>query len=873
MKPSLQKLQRVFKLEADRGYDNRAVVGGIDRMLEHWTPEARHEGVPEDLIAYIESRFRDYNRLSEKSRAEALQGMWRRIQRSEESDLSSQPVEIEDHKEALPVSPPEPEPAGAPEITSDEAPPEATDSTIQAEAAPSIIAAPPEKAQTTEQAAHAAVIERFERKQREIQPTVEPAALNAPVTVLQGIGPRIAQNLSRLGLHTLRDMLYHFPRRYDDYSRLAPINRLQYGDKVTVIATVQQIKTRLIRNGTATLVEALVSDGSGALRVSWFNQVWRAKRLYEGSQIVLAGKVDQYLGRKVMTNPDVETLEEEQLSTNRIVPVYPLTEQVTQSWLRKQMNQVVSYWAPRTLDPLPEKMRREAELIPLPDALLQIHFPESHEALQAAQERLAFDEIFLLQSGVVRQKHAWQNRTAKTFTAEPEWLDEQVSRLPYQLTGAQQHALDDIKHDLASGKPMNRLIQGDVGSGQTVIAALAIAIVTSQGSQACMMAPTSLLAEQHYQTLLNLLTKEPPSADAGETPGAPILTENQVRLLIGSTPEAEKQEIRAGLADGAIKLVVGTHALIEDPVGFANLSLVIVDEQHRFGVDQRAALRLKGVNPHLMVMTATPIPRSLALTIYGDLDLTVMDEMPPGRQPVGTFILMPRERERAYSLIRSQIEQGRQTFIIYPLIEESENSEARAAVEEQKRLQSTIFPHLQVGLLHGRMRSEDKEAVMEAFRRGEFPILVSTTVIEVGVDIPNASVMLIEGANRFGLAQLHQLRGRVGRGADKSYCLLIPESQDEAENERLLVMTSTNDGFVLAERDLEQRGPGDFLGSRQSGFAELKMAKISDIHLIEKARRFAQALFETDPALTLPEHQLLASSLQQFWEENVGDIS
>ncbi len=353
----------------------------------------------------------------------------------------------------------------------------------------------------------------------------------------------------------------------------------------------------------------------------------------------------------------------------------------------------------------------------------------------------------------------------------------------------------------------------------------------------------------------------------------PPLKESEVRLLIGATPEAEKREIREGLANGSIKLVVGTHALIEDPVVFANLGLVIVDEQHRFGVEQRAALRQKGENPHLLVMTATPIPRSLALTVYGDLDLTVMDEMPPGRQPVSTHVLTPRERERAYALVRSQVQQGRQAFVIYPLIEESEASEARAAVAEQQRLQKEIFPDLSVGLLHGRLKPDEKEAAMQAFRDGGYQVLVSTTVIEVGVDIPNATVMLIEGANRFGLAQLHQLRGRVGRGADQSYCLLIPDQADEAENERLQVMVSTNDGFVLAEKDLEQRGPGQFLGTRQSGYEDLNMANLLDVRLIEKARRHAQALFEADPDLQQPENQLLAPTLQQFWGGGKGDIS
>jgi ATP-dependent DNA helicase RecG len=343
--------------------------------------------------------------------------------------------------------------------------------------------------------------------------------------------------------------------------------------------------------------------------------------------------------------------------------------------------------------------------------------------------------------------------------------------------------------------------------------------------------------------------------------------------MVGGTPEAEKREIRAGLSEGRIKLVIGTHALIEDPVSFADLQLTIVDEQHRFGVEQRATLRSKGENPHLMVMTATPIPRSLALTIYGDLDLSVMGEMPPGRMAVSTHVLTPRERERAYTLIRGQVQQSRQAFIIYPLVEESEKSESRAVVEEHPRLQEEIFPDLKLGLLHGRMKPDEKESVMTDFRNGVYHILVSTSVIEVGVDVPNATVMLIEGANRFGLAQLHQLRGRVGRGSDKAYCLLIPETPDEVENERLQVMAETNDGFVLAERDLEQRGPGQFLGTRQSGYTELNLANLTDVRLIEKARRCAKTLFKQDPDLSEPEHQLLAEALQRSWGDGKGDIS
>ncbi len=815
-------------------------------MVEPWEAEARVDGLPEDLIEAVDIRLRDYPRLSTSSRQEALQGLWRRIKHrlSETGQLVDQAEEPgPDAETAPPVETPQP----SAEATLPEPP-------LQVE--PPAPPPKPEPSDTAEQTAPETASETPVEA-----PTEPPAALNAPVTVISGIGPKLAETLGRLGLESLGDMLYFFPRRYDDYTQLMPINRLEYGEEVTVIASVKSINNRKVQNGKLSLTEVVVTDGSGALRVTWFNQPWLARRLRRDLQIVLSGKIEQYLGRKVMNNPEMELLDQQSLHTNRIVPVYPLTANITQRWLRKTMNQVVTYWAPRVADPLPNSLIRAAELLDLPNAILQCHFPDSWELLKSGRHRLAFDEIFLLQLGMLRQKQAWQERDARQFEVSAEWLAEQISRLPFTLTQAQIDALTDLRIDLASGQPMNRLLQGDVGSGKTIIAALGIAIVAHHQAQSALMAPTSILAEQHFQSLRHLLAEE-----------GGIIREEQIRLLIGSTPEPEKESIREGLASGEIKLVVGTHALIEDPVIFANLELVIVDEQHRFGVEQRAALRQKGESPHLLVMTATPIPRSLALTVYGDLDLSVMDEMPPGRQEVATYVLTPLERERAYSLIRSQVEEGHQAFIIYPLVEESDKSESKAAVEEYQRLQEEIFPELRLGLLHGRLRPDEKEEVMGRFRDGEDHILVSTSVVEVGVDIPNATVMLVEGANRFGLAQLHQFRGRVGRSSEKSYCLLIPESRDAVENERLAAMAETNDGFVLAERDLEQRGPGEFLGTRQSGYAGLQFANLANVRLIEKARHFAKAFFEQDPDFSLPEHQHLVTMLDRTWGDG-GDVS
>ncbi len=689
-----------------------------------------------------------------------------------------------------------------------------------------------------------------------------PIALNASLTVLAGVGPKHAAMLTRLGLNTLGDMLYNFPRRYEDYSKLKPIRDIFYGESLTVIGEVTTIASRQVRGKKMTLVEAVINDGTGGLRLTWYNRPWLVNQLKVGEGISVSGKVDQYLGRLEMKSPEWEPVEVENLHTNRIVPIYALTANVAQKWLRTLMRQVVTYWAPKLTDHLPESIRKAANLPELGPALLQAHFPDSDAKLQAARQRLAFDEIFFLQTGVLRQRRDWQSAPGRIFEVEDNWMDARLAGLPFALTNAQKKALADIRSDLKSGKPMNRLLQGDVGSGKTVVAALAAAMVNQGGAQAAIMAPTSILAEQHFRTFQNVL--------AGDN--GPLKPE-EIRLLVGDTPGSDKEDIKAGLASGAIKIAIGTHALIEDPVTFADLQYVVVDEQHRFGVEQRAALRSKGTNPHLLVMTATPIPRSLALTIYGDLDLSVMDELPPGRQTIPTYILPPVERERGYTIVRSQVKEGHQAFIIYPLVEETEKSELLAATQEHEHLQKEIFPELKLGLLHGRMKGEEKDAMMLAFREKTFDILVSTTVVEVGVDVPNATVMLIEGANRFGLAQLHQLRGRVGRSEAKSFCLLIPEHEDAAENERLKAMVETNDGFVLAERDLQQRGPGEFLGTRQAGYATtLKMASLSDIQLIEKARTQAQALFARDPELKDPENSLLAEALGRFWGGK-GDVS
>ncbi|MCW5876138.1 MAG: ATP-dependent DNA helicase RecG [Anaerolineales bacterium] len=826
MKASILKLKKFFRLEAERSYDNRAVVGGLPKALQNWQAEARAEGVGDELLTAIQTRLHNYAQLTPVERQKALIEVWRRV----EAELGPFPNNGKPaaprRPAAVPKAPPPPEPEA-----------KAKPATTRRRAAPA-------------------------------RPRVEgePAALDAPATVLYGVGDVNATRLEKLGIATLGDMLYHFPRRYEDYSQLSDIVSLLYGQHVTVMGTVKSLSNRPVKGGRRSIVEALVDDGTAALRVSWFNQPWMARNLSVGAQVVLSGQVDQYMGRLTMSSPEWELADKEQLHTNRIVPVYPLAADLGQRWLRGVMKRVVSYWAPRVPDPLPAALVATAEVRPLPEALLQVHFPDNPESLRAARTRLAFDELLLMQLAVLLQKAAWQGQTARRFAAADGWLEAQKVALPFALTAAQAAALDDLLRDLDSGRPMNRLLQGDVGSGKTVVAALCMALVAAQGAQAALMAPTSILAEQHYATLTRLLV-----SPGGLQPG-------ELRLIIGATPEAEKQEIRQGLGDGSIKVVVGTQALIQDPILFDQLELIVIDEQHRFGVGQRAKLRAKGDNPHLLVMTATPIPRSLSLTLYGDLDLSVIAELPPGRREVDTQLMLPGERGRAYDLIRREVAAGRQAFIVYPLIEgeedvDSEPDERKAAVVEEKRLKAEVFPDLKLGLLHGRMAADEKEKAMAALRDGKVQVLVCTTVVEVGVDVPNATVMLIEGADHFGLAQLHQLRGRVGRGGEQSYCILVPTGGHSAENERLKALLESNDGFMLAQKDLEQRGPGQFLGKQQSGFLDFRLASLTDARLIDKARRHAEDLLAGDPDLSQPAHAALAAAVKQYLSDGKGDLS
>lgn len=817
MPKPIDKLVNILKLEKETHYQDQAVIGGLGRYATTWLKDAQpHFGSQADpWVQEVAERLRTYSRLPDpKTRQEAMSVL----------------MDVLNDKPAAHFSAP-PRQEGKPR--------------------------------------HRRVSKSSTEPQKQSSSKRDRADLDSPISALHGIGAKRAERLARLDLHTIRDMLYFLPRRYDDYSQLKPINRLQYGEEITIIGKVQKAHVRKTRGG-GRLFKAMISDSTGSIEVTWFNQPYLAKKIKRGQQIVISGKVDEYLGRLCFNSPEWEPLTKELLHTARIVPVYSLTEGITSKWLRKLMEHTVSYWSKRLPDYLPTSVRQEEGVLDLETAITQAHFPDSQELLERARYRLAFDELFVLQIGLLHHKRQWRSEKGRPVLVDDPTLNSFVRTLPFQLTDAQQRVLDQVVADLRSPRPMNRLLQGDVGSGKTVIAAAAIALTAASGAQAALMAPTEILAEQHYKTLNRLLERTP-------------RIKPNVRLLTGSVTGEEREEIYAGLKEGDVNVVVGTHALIQGGVQFDDLALAVVDEQHRFGVRQREELRQKGrraglesYNPHLLVMTATPIPRSLQLTLWGHMDVSVIDEMPPGRKPIVTRMILPKERERAYAFVRSQIEKGRQVFIICPLVEASEKIEAKSAVEEHERLQRYVFPDLKLGLLHGRMKSEEKDNTMARFAQGELDILVATTVIEVGIDIPNATVMLIEGADRFGLAQLHQLRGRVGRGEHNSYCLLVSDTSSPEAQDRLKAVEGTNDGFELAQKDLEMRGPGEFLGTRQSGFSsaflKLELANLGDLRLVETAREAARRFFETDPELINPDSRLLAQRIEQLWQ-NEGGLS
>jgi ATP-dependent DNA helicase RecG len=678
--------------------------------------------------------------------------------------------------------------------------------------------------------------------------------LETEVQYVKGVGTKLAQVLSKLNLYTLGDLLFHLPRRYEDRRQFRKIAHARAGDAVTVsgkLVTVDNVKVRNL-----TLTKAYLDDGSGVLELVWYNQPYMKDTLNKlrNSQIVAYGVVKESPYGLQMETPEWEDLPDgadpdSLLSVNRIVPIYPLTEGIRQKRMRQILWNAVQH-AHLAPEILPRSVRERLGLMPIQQAIAQIHFPDSEQAIDPARQRLVFEEFFLMQLGVGMQRQRTRQERGIAMRIDADRLSEMLHRLvPFELTNAQKRVIHEIWSDMAQPHPMNRLLQGDVGSGKTIVAAAAILAAVDNQYQAAIMAPTEILAEQHYINLHRLF--QPLGIS--------------VELLVGRLTNKQRQQARERIATGRGMVAVGTHALIQEGVEFARLGLAIVDEQHRFGVLQRAALRDKGVMPHVLVMTATPIPRTLTLTLYGELDVSIIDELPPGRKPVRTHWKTPEERLKVYAGVRKLIEEGRQAYVICPLIDESDKLQVRAAEQMAEHLQKDVFPDLRVGLLHGRMKPAEKEAVMDAFRAGELQILVSTTVIEVGVDVPNAAAIVIEDADRFGLAQLHQLRGRVGRSEHQSYCVLIANPKSDDGQRRMEIMTRTNNGFLIAEEDLRIRGPGEIYGTRQSGMPSFRVADlVKDMRLLEVARQEAFHLLEHDPDLSRPAHAALREAVDRF---------
>jgi ATP-dependent DNA helicase RecG len=853
------QLGKVLAEEQRRDCDNQAVEGGLEQFLEYWSARA-NGAVHIPAVREVLTLLQDYDievvavRRERVTRAlPMLRALFREMQ--------GQPLQ----------------PAPSEQLSTASPPPRSTRSRKKQ----------PERPKLNEEDA---------------------IPLDTPVQEIPDIRRNVALAFKRLGIKTVADMLYHFPHRYDDYSSQQRIAGLMASSTETVVGTIDDVRTFPLKRKGSIGIEVLLRDESGTLKVVFFGSSWLLKQFPVGRKIVVSGQVTSGTGYQrgmlQMTRPDWEPYsEDELLHTGRLVPVHPLTKGLHERNARAVIKQVVDKSAPLVEDFVPATVCERANLLPLSEALSQIHFPDDQEMLTRARHRLAFDEFFLIQLGVLRRKIYWQSEMGYAIPADETVHQRLLEQIPFSLTGAQERVLHEIFADIQKQVPMARLLQGDVGSGKTIVAAATILQVIASGLQCALMAPTEILAEQHYNGLRGILgrvrvprdkQREAQAQNAGDNWQETIEAEElarleQIKQLLGMTPEEDmggegvrvalltgslgkkaRRNVLEAIEKGEVDLVVGTHALITESVQYRSLGLVCVDEQHRFGVEQRERLKQKGFNPHMLVMTATPIPRTLTLTIYGELDTSVLDELPPGRQEIATRWIRLSEREKAYRHIRKEVEKGRQAFVICPLVEESEVMDLPSAEEMHTMLQHKVFPDLRVGLIHGRLLPREKDVVMRDFRDHQYDILVATAVVEVGIDVPNATTIMIEGAERFGLSQLHQFRGRVGRGAHQSYCILVSDKENEVTTQRLSAMERIRDGFELAEIDLNLRGPGEFFGRRQSGTPDLKMAKLADTRLLNSARLEAETLLADDPHLQKPEHRLLHDKVETFWKDAEG---
>jgi ATP-dependent DNA helicase RecG len=834
---AIDRLRRILELEQRRGCDDKAVIGGVQRFLTNWV--ANWLGEDRGWAEQVSASLGSYASVSQPMRKRLIDVTLSRL-----------------------VDGPGAGPGHSPPVTSGYSPAIASPSSLVTMVPGSVgpepkpVTVTPPLARPDPSRPKSSVI--LDQSRPPATDARVDSALDEPIDRVKGVGAANSDRFAKLGVATVRDLLYLFPRRHLDYRSARLIRDLTFEGFETILASVWRVKVDQ-KPGGLLVIRVILADESGTAETVWIRRKdYVSKDLPIGKLVVMSGECRLVGGRPVFKDPDWEAyVGEDTIHTARLVPVYPLVEGLNGRYVRRITKQAVDQYAGLVLDPLPAQVRSRQSLLDLPSAIAQAHFPDTDELKDAARRRLAFDELLVIQIGLQTRRRARVLGDPSPVLAEgDETVQAFLNSLPFQLTGDQARALNDVRQRLASPIPMSLLLQGDVGSGKTVVAAAAAIQVAANGYQTAIMAPTEILAEQHLTTFQQLLS--------GLGEGTP-----RVALLTGSVKGAERRQVYADLRDGKVAIVAGTQALLQEGLEFARLGLVVIDEQHRFGVSQRGVLRQKGYNPHVLVMTATPIPRTLALTLHGDLDLVSIHELPPGRQMIKTRHLQPTERVKAYEFVRREVKSGHQAFVICPLVEETGNNEAKAATVEYERLKAEVFPNLRLGLLHGRMKPTDKDSVMRQFKRGDYDILVATSVVEVGIDVPNATVMLIEGANRFGLAQLHQFRGRVGRGKDQSYCLLISDTPGGAGDFRLTALEESNDGFRLAEVDLEQRGPGEFFGTRQSGLPDLKMATFADTRLLERARDAAIEMVDGDPRLNAPEHRLLRQMVEKFWQGQV----
>ena len=807
---AIRSLYNILRQERARGFDDTAVIGGLDGFLERFS---------DDLGQFL-GGLTSYASLTAKDRSEWAQQTVERMRTAAGGSTSPAPT------------------ASRPGL----------DSRSSARRQPRKPVAPK-----------------------------RPLMMSDGVTRMKGVWRKMEPRLENLGVSTVGDLVYLFPNRHTDFTKIRKVAQLTPGDDQTAILTVWEASQTMLGRQKST--QAVLGDETGNVRAVWFNNPWLASRLKQGCRVSLSGKVAVFRGSLVFQGPECEILEEDDdtLHTGRLVPVYSSTQGLSQRVLRTLVKRAMDACLGQIDEFMPQEVLHRTGLIGLRNAVEQMHYPEGWESYQHARHRLAFDELFLQQMSVLVRRLQWQEAGgALPLQVEPQALEAFLDTLSFDLTGAQTRAITDILTDIGSDFAMSRLLQGDVGSGKTIVATAAMLAAVHNNTQAALMAPTEILAEQHFLTVCRLLDGPgfEPAGGGIQTLSVAGLDRNlTVALLLGGQRKRLRDDLTSLLSAGMVDIVIGTHALIQESVDIPNLSLAVVDEQHRFGVVQRSRLRDKGVRPHFLAMSATPIPRSLAMTLYGDLDVSVIDEMPPGRQPVRTRFVENERRDAAYEFVRDELEDGRQAFVVCPLIDESEVVQTKAAQEEYERLSTTVFADRAVGLLHGRMSLAEKEAVMDRFKEGELDILVATPVIEVGIDVPNASVMLVDGAERFGLSQLHQLRGRVGRGPYQSHCLLLSESPGAEALNRLRLLERTSDGFRLSEEDLKLRGPGDYLGTRQSGLPTFRVAEITDQDIVSLARREAERMLASDPVLSKPEHARLAAVFTEYNSRLAGENS